>query len=192
MAQTPSQMLDLGTIAPGFSLPDAAGDVHSLDSAAGSRGYLVMFICNHCPFVKHVADELARLGRDCQQRGVAVFAINSNDVDRYPADGPEAMQQEAEQRGYTFPYLLDADQSVAKAYRAACTPDFYLFDADRRLAYRGQLDASRPGNNMPVDGGDIRAAIDAMLAGESPSEKQVPSVGCNIKWIVGNEPSYFS
>jgi peroxiredoxin len=191
MAETPSQMLPLGTPAPTFSLPDADGSLHSLADAAGSRAYLVMFICNHCPFVIHVADELARLGRDCQARNVAVIAINSNDIKRYAADGPELMKQMAESRGYTFPYLLDPDQSVARAYQAACTPDFYLFDADRKLVYRGQLDASRPGNGVPVDGKDLRGALDALLAGKPVPEKQVPSVGCNIKWIAGNEPAYF-
>jgi peroxiredoxin len=191
MAETPSQMLPLGTAAPDFDLPDADGKMHSLADAAGGRACLVMFICNHCPFVKHVADELARLGRDYMPQGVAVYAINSNDVDKYPADGPEKMKEEATLRGYPFPYLLDADQQVAKAYRAACTPDFYLFDADRILVYRGQLDRSRPGNNVPVDGGDLRRALDAVLANEPVPADQIPSVGCNIKWKPGNEPPYF-
>ena len=191
MARTPSQMLPLGTPAPAFNLPDADGNMHSLDDAAGSRACLVMFICNHCPFVKHVADELARLGHDYQDKGVAVFAINSNDIESHPADGPEKMKAEAAARGYTFPYLLDADQDVAKAYEAACTPDFYLFDAERRLVYRGQLDGSRPGNDVPVDGADLRRAIDAVLAGEPVPEEQVPSLGCNIKWKAGNAPAYF-
>ena len=191
MAKTPSQMLPLGTLAPGFSLPDADGKMHALDDAAGSKALLIMFICNHCPFVKHVADELARLGRNYEDKGVAVFAINSNDIENYPADGPEKMKQEAASRGYSFPYLLDRDQSVAKAYRAACTPDFYLFGADRKLVYRGQLDGSRPGNDIAVNGADLRKALDAVLAGESVPEEQVPSVGCNIMWIAGNEPAYF-
>ena len=191
MARTPSQMLELGTEAPAFSLPDPDGTMHSLDDAAGSKAYLVMFICNHCPFVKHVADELARLARDYESLGVAVFAINSNDVDNYPEDGPAAMKAESAKRGYTFPYVLDADQSVAKAYLAACTPDFYLFDADRALVYRGQLDGSRPGNNVPVDGRDLRAAVDTVLAGEPVPEDQLPSLGCNIKWKAGNAPAYF-
>ena len=191
MARTPSQMLPLGTAAPGFNLPDPDGAMHSLDDAAGSRAYLVMFICNHCPFVKHVADELARLGQDYAEKGVAVFAINSNDVENYPDDGPEAMKAEAAARGYNFPYLLDADQSVAKAYEAACTPDFYLFDADRKLVYRGQLDGSRPGNDVPVDGRDLRHALDAVLANEPVPGEQVPSLGCNIKWKPGNAPDYF-
>jgi peroxiredoxin len=185
-------MLPLGTPAPEFSLPDADGKMHSLDDASGSRAYLVMFICNHCPFVKHVADELARLGRDYQEKGVAVFAINSNDIQSHPADGPDKMKEEAAARGYTFPYLLDADQSVAKSYEAACTPDFYLFDTDRRLVYRGQLDGSRPGNDVPVDGVDLRRAVDAVLAGDPVPAAQVPSLGCNIKWKAGNEPAYFA
>jgi peroxiredoxin len=191
MAKTPSQMLPLGTVAPGFSLPDADGKMHSLEDAAGSKAFLVMFICNHCPFVKHVAGELARLGRDYGDKGVAVFAINSNDIENYPADGPDKMKQEAASRGYTFPYLLDRDQGVAKAYQAACTPDFYLFDADRKLVYRGQLDGSRPGNDVAVNGADLRKALDAVLAGQGVPEEQTPSVGCNIKWIAGSEPAYF-
>ena len=191
MARTPSTMLELGTQAPAFSLPDADGAMHSLDDAAGSKAYLVMFICNHCPFVKHVADELARLARDYEEKGVAVFAINSNDVENYPDDGPAAMKAESANRGYGFPYVLDADQSIAKAYRAACTPDFYLFDANRVLVYRGQLDGSRPGNDVPVDGRDLRAAIDTVLAGEPVPEDQLPSLGCNIKWKAGNAPAYF-
>jgi len=192
MAETPSQMLPLGTPAPAFNLPDVDGAMHSLADAASSRAYLVMFICNHCPFVKHVADELARLGADLQAKHVAVFAINSNDFRKYPADNTENMRREAALRKYTFPYLVDADQAVAKAYMAACTPDFYLFDAERKLVYRGQLDGSRPGNGVAVDGRDLRRAIDAVLAGEPVPGKQVPSVGCNIKWIAGNEPPYFA
>jgi peroxiredoxin len=191
MAETPSQMLPLGTAAPEFKLPDPDGKMHSLADAANSRAYLVMFICNHCPFVKHVADELAKLGRDYESQGVAIFAINSNDIEKYPDDGPGKMKEEAARRGYTFPYLLDADQDVAQAYKAACTPDFYLFDANRVLVYRGQLDGSRPGNDVPVDGSDLRQALDAVLADELVPTDQVPSVGCNIKWKPGNEPAYF-
>ena len=183
-------MLPLGAQAPVFNLPDTDGAMHSLDDAAGSSAYLVMFICNHCPFVIHVADELARLGDECQARNVAVFAINSNDVENYPADGPGKMKEEAARRGYTFPYLLDACQDVAKAYRAACTPDFFLFDADRKLVYRGQLDSSRPGNSITTDGSDMRDAIDAVLSDGPVRNNQVPSVGCSIKWIAGNEPPY--
>jgi peroxiredoxin len=188
MAAVESQMLELGTEAPGFSLSDPDGNVHAL--AQGAEAYLVMFICNHCPFVKHVRQELARLGADYGERGVAIFGINSNDASRYPGDSADAMRREIDTWGYTFPYLIDADQSVAKSYRAACTPDFYLFDGDRKLVYRGQLDASRPSNNEPVDGHELRAALDAVLDGRSVSPAQVPSIGCSIKWIPGNEPDY--
>lgn len=189
MAAVESQMLAIGTQAPEFSLPDPDGRTHALRD--GADAFLVMFICNHCPFVKHVRAELARLGRDCADRNVAIYAINSNDTDNYPGDSPENMKREAEAWGYTFPYLIDADQSVAKAYRAACTPDIYLFDAARSLVYRGQLDASRPSNNVPADGRDLRAALEAVLAGTPVSEQQLPSIGCNIKWKPGNEPDYF-
>jgi peroxiredoxin len=189
MAAVESQMLELGTIAPAFSLPDPDGKLHSLADEA--RAFVVMFICNHCPFVKHIAEELARLGRDYGKRGVAIYAINSNDIEKYPADGPAEMKREASTQGYTFPYLLDADQSVAKAYRAACTPDFFVFDSARKLVYRGQLDESRPSNDKPVDGRDLRAALDAVLSGKVVDEQQTPSIGCNIKWIPGNEPDYF-
>lgn len=189
MAAVKSQMLELGTIAPEFSLPDPDGQRHEL--VEGADAYLVMFICNHCPFVKHVREELARIGDEYGKRGVAVYAINSNDVTRYPADGPAEMRREAASCGYTFPYLLDRDQSVAKAYRAACTPDFFVFDGARRLVYRGQLDDSRPSNNKPVDGRDLRAALDAVLSGGTVDQRQEPSIGCNIKWIPGNEPDYF-
>jgi thiol-disulfide isomerase/thioredoxin len=182
-------MLELGTSAPEFSLPDPDGRLHSLPGTASA--FLVMFICNHCPFVKHVRDELAALGRDYAERGVAIVAINSNDVEKYPADGPDQMRQEVIEQGYNFPYLLDADQSVAKAYRAACTPDFYLFDGNRELVYRGQLDASRPGNSVPVDGRDLRAALDAVLDARPVDANQAPSIGCNIKWRPGNEPEYY-
>ena len=189
MAAVESQMLPLGTEAPAFSLPDPDGTVHSLRDAAPA--YLVMFICNHCPYVKHVREELARIGRDYGGRGVAIYAINSNDVTTHPGDSPEKMKQEAATWGYVFPYLYDEDQAVAKAYRAACTPDFYVFDGDRRLVYRGQLDDSRPSNDKPVDGRDLRAALDAVLGGKPVDEAQVPSIGCNIKWRPGNEPDYF-
>ena len=189
MAAVESQMLPLGTSAPEFSLPDPDGKMYGL--ADGADAYLVMFICNHCPFVKHVLEELARLGRDYDGRGVAIYAINSNDIAKYPDDGPDHMRSEAATWGYTFPYLLDETQEVAKAYSAACTPDFFVFDGEKKLAYRGQLDASRPSNNEPVTGADLRAAIDAVLAGANVSQKQVPSIGCNIKWQPGNEPDYF-
>jgi thiol-disulfide isomerase/thioredoxin len=189
MAAVESQMLSLGSLAPDFSLPDPDGRLHSLADEADA--YLVMFICNHCPFVKHIAAELARIGRDYQTRGVAIYAINSNDIENYPADSPDLMRQEAVQQGYTFPYLLDETQETAKAYRAACTPDFYVFDADRKLVYRGQLDDSRPSNKASIDGHDIRQALDATLAGERPPTAQTPSIGCNIKWKAGNAPGYF-
>jgi len=191
LVKTNSQMLSLGTEAPPFSLPDPDGKMHSLEDRSDARAILVMFICNHCPFVKHVAHELARIGNDYADRGVAIFAINSNSIETHPQDGPQHMKEESERRGYSFPYLFDEDQSVAKAYRAACTPDFFLFDADRKLVYRGQLDDGRPGNDEPVDGHDLRAAIDKVLAGEPAGEDQRPSVGCNIKWAPGNEPDYF-
>jgi peroxiredoxin len=188
MAAAESQMLPLGTWAPEFSLPDPQGRMHALQDGAAAT--VVMFICNHCPFVKHIREELARIGRDYSERNVAVYAINSNDADRYPGDSPENMQREAETWGYEFPYVIDADQSVAKAYSAACTPDIYVFDADRLLVYRGQLDDSRPSNNAPIDGKDLRAALHAVLAGEAVSEVQTPSIGCSIKWKPGNEPDY--
>jgi peroxiredoxin len=191
MVRTPSTMLPLGTVAPDFSLPNVDGRIMSFADAAGPRGTIVMFICNHCPFVKHVADQVAALGRDCLGQGVGVVAISANDVSLHPADSPEQMVREAEDRGYVFPYLYDDTQEVAKEYHAACTPDFYLFDANRRLVYRGQLDASRPGNEIPVTGGDLRAAITALLAGKPPVVDQIPSLGCNIKWKAGNEPPYF-
>ena len=191
MVRTPSTMLSLGTVAPDFSLPNVDGRIMSFADAAGSRGTVVMFICNHCPFVKHVADQLAALGRDCLGQGVGVVAISANDVSLHPADSPEQMVREAEDRGYLFPYLYDETQEVAKDYHAACTPDFYLFDADRKLVYRGQFDASRPGNGIPVTGRDLRAAIAGLLAGQPPVGDQIPSLGCNIKWKAGNEPPYF-
>ncbi len=191
MVKTNSQMLPLGTRAPDFSLPDPDGELHTLDDAGEADAWLVMFICNHCPFVKHVRDELTRLGDDYLPRNVGVFAINSNDFDKHPDDNPARMKEEGKAAGYRFPYLVDKDQSVAKAYRAACTPDFYVFDADRRLVYRGQLDDSRPSNDKPVDGRDVRKALDAILDGKSVPDDQRPSIGCNIKWRDGNAPTYF-
>ena len=191
MVQTTSQMLPLGTAAPDFSLPDPDGEMFSLGDAAGASAVLVMFICNHCPFVKHVRRELAQLGRDYASRNVAIFAINSNDFDAYPADSPANMKEEAEAAGYAFPYLVDRDQRVAKAYQAACTPDFYVFDRHRRLVYRGQLDDSRPSNDRPVTGRDVRAALDHVLEGKPVHEEQAPSIGCNIKWRPGNAPEWF-
>lgn len=184
-------MLELGTPAPEFSLPDArSGETVSLADLAGERALLVMFICNHCPFVQHVRHELAAIGRDYAGAGLAIVAINSNDARSHPEDAPPHMKAEAERQGYVFPYLFDESQSVARAFRAACTPDFYLFDAERRLVYRGQLDGSRPGNEVPVTGSDLRAAIDAVLDGRAPPVDQKPSLGCNIKWRPGNAPQY--
>ncbi|MCL4694402.1 MAG: thioredoxin family protein [Candidatus Hydrogenedentes bacterium] len=188
MVLTPSTMIPLGTPAPDFRLPDTTGKMVSLVDFAGSKALLVMFICNHCPYVKHVADELANLGREYQGEGVGVVAISSNDVTTHPDDSPQKMAEEARTRGYTFPYLYDESQEVAKAYSAACTPDFFLFDADQKLVYRGQLDDSRPGNNAPVTGKDLRAALDSALAGKPISNAQRPSMGCNIKWKRGNAP----
>jgi peroxiredoxin len=175
-------MLALGTPAPDFALPDTAGATVRRDDFAKAAGLLVMFICNHCPYVKHVRGELARIGRDYPPRGLAVVAINANDASRYPDDHPDRMAVEARAAGYTFPYLFDESQSVARAYHAACTPDFFLFDRERRLVYRGQLDDARPGNDVPVTGRDLRAALDALLAGRPVSAEQRPSIGCNIKW----------
>lgn len=191
MARTPSTMLPLGTPAPAFCLPNVDGRMVSSDDFAAAPALLVAFFCNHCPFVKHVADAFAQLARDYQAKGVAVVAISSNDVANYPADSPEQMVHEAETRGYTFPYLYDETQSVAKAYRAACTPDFYLFDKEHKLAYRGQMDDSRPDSGIPVTGKDLRTAMDAVLAGKPAPEQQKPSIGCNIKWKTGQEPDYY-
>ena len=190
MVATASTMMPLGTEAPPFSLPDPEGNTVSLSDYESSKAYLIMFICNHCPYVKHVRQELARLGKEYQDKGVTVIAINSNDVANYPDDSPEKMAEEVKMQGYTFPYLYDESQEVAKAYGAACTPDFFLFDADKKLVYRGQLDDSRPGNDKPVTGADLRAALDAVLAGKPAPEEQKPSMGCNIKWKPGNQPSY--
>ena len=191
MARVPSTMLALGTRAPSFSLPDPSGKVVSSEDFADASGLLVMFICPHCPFVRHVRPELATFARDYQPRGLAVVAINSNDVAQFPGDAPEKMAEEAKEVGYTFPYLYDESQEAALAYHAACTPDFYLFDGERKLVYRGQLDGSRPGNDVPVTGADLRRAADALLAGKAVSENQMPSLGCNIKWKPGNAPDYF-
>jgi peroxiredoxin len=190
MAATASTMLPLGTTTPGFHLPDSTGRLVSKDDFAGRPALLVMFLCNHCPYVKHVAEEVVRVAREYQARGVAVVAISSNDVAQYPEDGPAQMAEVAAAMGATFPYLYDEAQDVAKAYHAACTPDFFLFSADRRLAYRGQLDGARPGNDVPVSGHDLRAALDAVLSDKPAPEPQLPSLGCNIKWKRGNEPDY--
>jgi peroxiredoxin len=191
MVKTASTMLPLGTQAPPFALPDTNGKRVSLADFADAPAVLVIFMCNHCPYVKHVAAGLAQLARDYQPRGVAVVGINSNDADTYTDDSPTKMAEEVRLRGYTFPYLYDETQCVAKTYRAACTPDFYLFDGQRKLVYRGQMDASRPGSEVPVTGKDLRTALDAVLAGQPVAADQKPSLGCNIKWKQGNEPDYF-
>ena len=185
MVLTPSSMLALGTPAPDFSLRDTEGAQVALGDFKGAPALLVMFICNHCPYVKHVRQGLGVLGRDLQARGVAVVAINSNDVTAYPDDSPDKMKTEKRDAGYTFPYLFDETQAVARAYRATCTPDFFLFDPRRRLVYRGQMDDSRPGNGRPVTGADLRGAVEAVLAGRPVPEDQRPSMGCNIKWKPG-------
>jgi peroxiredoxin len=184
MARTPSNMLALGTKAPDFSLFDTvSGQTLSLGELSGEKGTVVMFICNHCPFVIHVNPEIARLGKEYQERGIGFISISSNDVENYPQDAPHLMTETAKKEGYPFPYLYDKTQEVAKAYDAACTPDFYLFDTDLKLVYRGQLDDSRPGNGLPLNGKDLRAALDALLDGLPISNNQRPSIGCNIKWI---------
>ena len=183
MARTASTMLALGTTAPDFSLPDVvSGKTITRDQAAGPRGLLVMFLCTHCPFVQHVNQELGRLGRDYAGRGIGIVAISSNDADAYPDDAPPGLRRQAEEHGFQFPYLFDESQDVARAYQAACTPDFFLFDAGKRLVYRGQLDGSRPGNGVAVDGRDLRAAMDQVLGGKPVPSEQQSSVGCSIKW----------
>jgi peroxiredoxin len=191
MSLTPSTMLPLGTTAPDFRLPDTRGETISLADFSEARALVVLFICNHCPYVKHIRGGLAELGRDYRSRGVAIVAICSNDAAAYPDDSPAKMADEARVAGYTFPYLVDETQQVAKAYRAACTPDIYVFDGSRKLVYRGQFDDSRPDNGVAVTGRDLRAAIDAVLEGKPVAEPQKPSIGCNIKWKPGNAPDYF-
>jgi peroxiredoxin len=183
-------MLPLGTKAPEFRLPDPSGKLVSLSELKGAA-LVVVFMCNHCPYVKHIRAGLAQFARDYLPRGVAMVGISSNDVANYPADSPARMAEEAKAAGYTFPYLYDQTQDVAKAYRAACTPDIYLFDKDQRLVYRGQFDDSRPGSSLPVTGKDLRAGVDAVLGGKPVSPQQKASIGCNIKWKPGNEPIYF-
>lgn len=185
-------MVALGTAAPDFSLPEpATGRTVSLADFADAPALLVIFLSNHCPFVKHIADELGRFGREYREKGLGIVGICANDVANYPDDSPERMAAEVERRGYTFPYLFDESQEVARAFAAACTPDFFLYDGEAKLVYRGQFDASRPSTDVPVSGEDLRAACDAVLAGEPPSPDQVPSVGCNIKWKAGNAPAWF-
>ncbi|HEY1463827.1 MAG TPA: thioredoxin family protein [Terriglobales bacterium] len=192
MAETPSTMLPLSTSAPDFNLRDPSGKITSLAEFKNAPALLVAFICNHCPFVKHIRKEFAAFAKEYQARGVGIIAVSSNDATNYPQDGPEKMAEESKQAGYTFPYLYDETQEVAKAYRAACTPDLFLFDRDHRLVYRGQFDDSRPGNGCPVTGKDLRDALDAVLAGRAVTADQKPSVGCNIKWKRENAPDYFS
>ncbi len=192
MVRTASTMLPLGTTAPDFSLPDYDGKTVSLSDFQGRKALLVVFMCNHCPFVKHVAPELAKMTDEYQQLGVGVVGISSNDIANHPDDAPDKMKVEAAQQGYHFPYLYDADQRVATAYRAACTPDFYVFDADFKLVYRGQMDDTRPKQGTVPTGKDLRAALDALLAGKEIPQPQRPSIGCNIKWKTGAEPGYFN
>ena len=190
MAVTVSKMLDLGTSAPDFNLPDTKGNMVSLSDFTEVPVLLVIFMCNHCPFVKHIISDLVGLIKEYQAKGVAVVGINSNDVVNFPEDSPEKMAKIAKKANFTFPYLFDESQAVAKAYRATCTPDFFLFDKERKLVYRGQMDDSRPGNDIPVTGLDIIKAMDAVLAGRQVGDVQKPSMGCNIKWKQGNEPEY--
>lgn len=192
MVRTASTMLPLGTKAPDFALPDTNGKIVRLADFDGAKALLVIFLCNHCPYVKHIADNLARITKEYIAKGVAVVGINSNDATAYPDDSPVKMKEEVAARGYAFPYLYDETQETAKAYRAACTPDFFLFDADRKLVYRGQLDDSRPSNGLPVTGKDLTAAVEAVLAGKPVPAEQKPSLGCNIKWKPGHEPEYFA
>lgn len=192
MARTPSRMLELGTMAPEFKLPDVvSGNKIGLEDFPNAKGFMIAFICNHCPFVQLIRHEFARYGREYSAKGIAVIAINPNDFASYPDDSPEAMATDARRFGYNFPYCVDTDQSVAKAYEAACTPDFFLFDAERRLVYRGQFDGARPGSDIPVTGKDLRAASDALLDGREMPNEQIASLGCNIKWKPGNEPAYY-
>ncbi|AOX01967.1 thioredoxin family protein [Moorena producens PAL-8-15-08-1] len=192
MALVNSTMLSLGTKAPEFQLPDAvSGETISLETFAGKQGLLVMFICRHCPFVKHVQGELAKLGKDYADANLGMVAISANDADNYPDDAPDKLKEMAQALGFTFPFCHDQSQQTAQAYTAACTPDFFLFDANQELVYRGQLDDSRPSNGIPVTGKDLRAAIDAVLGSQPVNSEQKPSIGCNIKWKPGNEPAYF-
>jgi peroxiredoxin len=190
MALTPSTMLPLGTVAPDFNLPDTNGKLVSLANFKDQAALAVIFMCNHCPYVIHIRAGLAQLARDYAPKNAGVIGINSNDVKNYPADSPVKMKDEVKTASYIFPYLYDETQAVAKSYRAACTPDIFLFDRGRRLVYRGQFDASRPGSGIPVTGKNLRAALDTVLAGKTTSEFQAPSIGCNIKWKAGNEPDY--
>jgi peroxiredoxin len=192
MAAVESTMLELGIEAPQFSLPDVlTGKTVTLDDYKGNRGLLVMFICNHCPYVKLIKQELVKYASEYMPRGLAIVAISANDIENYPDDSPAKMKEDAELYGYPFPYLFDETQEAAKAYKAACTPDIYLFDEEFKLYYRGQFDDSRPKNDIKASGRDLRKATESMLAGEPAPEKQIPAIGCNIKWKKGNEPAYF-
>jgi peroxiredoxin len=191
MVAVESTMLTLGTQAPTFSLPDPDGKAWSLDDVAGANGTLVAFVCNHCPYVRHIGPRLGEVAAGWMDAGIGVIGINSNDTSSYPDDRPEVMAKQAAEWNWTFPYVTDEDQSAALAYRAACTPDFFLFDADRKLVYRGRFDAARPRNDEPVTGSELNAAIEAVLAGRPPAEDQWPSIGCNIKWKAGNTPAWF-
>jgi len=190
MVMTASTMLPLGTSAPYFNLPDTQGKSVSIDDFKDAKSLLVVFMCNHCPFVKHILKDFVKLVKDYQPKGIAIVGINSNDVESFPDDSPPMMAKVAKQLGFTFPYLYDENQEAAKKYHAACTPDFFLFDKERKLVYRGQMDDSRPGNNIPITGADLRAAINAALTATPVSKQQKPSMGCNIKWKAGNEPDY--
>lgn len=190
MAATESTMLELGTRAPDFDLPEPGGNRVRLADFSDAEGLVVAFICNHCPFVKLIREGIAEFARDYAPRNVAMVAINSNDFVTYSGDAPARMQEEKDAFGYCFPYVYDESQEVAKAYRAACTPEFYLFDADRKLTYRGRFDAATPGNGQPVSGAELRRATDALLAGAMPDRDQKPGIGCNIKWKPGNAPDY--
>lgn len=192
MVRTASTMLPLGSAAPNFSLPNVDGRTVSVGDFADKRALLVVFMCNHCPFVIHLRSALAQFATEYQAKGLAIVGISSNDVGSYPQDGPEEMKAEHKSAGYTFPYLYDGTQAVAKSYHAACTPDFFLFDKERKLVYRGQFDDSRPKTDIPITGCDLKAACDAALAGGPVKGHQKPSIGCNIKWKAGNEPSYFT
>lgn len=191
MSATLSTMLEIGTKAPSFELPDTDGSKVSLNDLKFDKGVLVMFICNHCPYVKHLNEGLVEFANEYNQKGIECIAISSNDVENYPQDSPELMKELSEKHNFPFPYLYDETQEVAKDYKAACTPDFFLFDRDLKLFYRGQFDDSRPGNGKPVTGNDMRAATNSLIEGEENFEPQIPSMGCNIKWKSGNEPEYF-
>ncbi len=191
MVLTPSTMLELGTIAPDFTLPDPTGRQFALADQKIDKGLLIIFMCNHCPYVIHIREQLVAAIRRYQKQGIAVVAINSNDYIAHPDDSPAKMADDAEVFDYSFPYLVDQNQQVARAYRAACTPDLFLFDAGKRLVYRGQFDGARPGNNIPVSGADLTAAVQNVVKGNAITAHQQPSMGCNIKWKAGNEPDYF-